>query len=264
MATIYFHTIGNMEKVESDGISSEASGHDQEDGLDHNLDTWWAPTNTAVNACEFDFQEAKTVDGLGLWVHNYDTDIGVEQAEISYSTDGSSYTIVDAWQILASAGALGTPMKLFPTISESAYRYWRCTFGSTITQVIEISQWFFWRRYTVTVAGSLPWLDEDIFHNRVADLGGGRIMVTGTARDKTQTFTRTYEYLSSTDFTALQNAFEDCKGSRFPFINQEDGSTNHLVRFDQDILVANQVANGLYSPTVRFRTVPYIRDGETF
>ena len=65
----------------------------------------------------------------------------------------------------------------------------------------------------------------------------------------------------------LRDAFNDCRGSRYPLLWNEstgDIANAKLVRFTHDELSQNQIEYQIFQPTVELEELPYIDDGDTY
>lgn len=262
-----FDVLSPIEKVVViDTQPTEATGHPIEDSLDYNLDTYWKPTSSADQTIVLDLQTAQTINGLALWIHNYDTDHSNSTAAdvvLSYSNDDISYT---PWKTKAFLNLVGTPI-WYQSIGQAdeSHRYWQIEFKMMNT-VVEISQFFLHQRYVVTTNSGWPEDNETVFFNRSSKGPGGRKQVSGVNGNFSTKFERTFLISGDTDKDALVNAFKGSFGSRFPFVLMEgvDQTLAKVCRFTHDELAENEIDYQLYNPSITFETIPYIEDGQVF
>lgn len=256
-------TIASHEKAGIDSITSAAAGFPKENMLDHNLDTYWKPTSSGNQLWDVDLGAAFQIDGVAIWIHNYDTDHGpngVPNFSIAYSDDNFTGITVEQTFIFNTEFTVGVPLMVLNFSAGSTHRWWRMAVLDMAT-TIEISHMFLYRKRAITIGNQWPENDEDIFHNNRMRSRSGRQFVTGINRQRVRSFKRQWLMTGSTNFTALQDAFLDCGGSRRPCILQE-GSSNYVVRMQSDKLSAKQIDYQVYQPKMVFEELPYIEDGE--
>ncbi len=272
-ASVNLYTTGIMAKAMVKDITSEATGFPRQNLLDFNPDTYWKPTNTDNQTIDIELGEAYTVTGFAVWIHNYNTDynIGSQVIQVlSDDNDDGSYTAVTAsCTDTFEAFTVGHPI-YFPSDTygwtEATRRYWRVIIGN-MSIVSEISGFFFLVKRVVSIGNQWPEPDALKYYNSRIELPGGRQFITGiNSHGITNNILRTYILEGTTwTSTSLYLAFQDCKGSLYPLIMNE-GTDYKYVRFNNegDELSKNQIDYLLYNPTVIFRQIPYIADGETY
>jgi len=262
-----------MSKAKITAITSAATGFPKENLLDYNPDTYWKPTTTEDQTIDIDLGAVQTVDQFAVWIHNYNTDYesGSQAISLSYSTDDSSdYSGSPA--VTAFVGAffdntVGQPIYFPGNIAGSvSKRYWRFVIGN-MTTVAEISQIFFLRTRAISIGNQFPEPDALKYHDNLIELPGGRSFVAGiNSQGIYNNIARTY-LLEGTTWTSttLYLAYQDCKGRRYPLILNE-GTDYKYVRFNQpdNELSKNQIEYLFYNPTVTYKQIPYIADGEYY
>jgi hypothetical protein len=251
-----------MRRPEIHSVTSEADGHPIEMAFDWNLDTYWEPTTTGVNAIIVDLQAAYDIDGLALFLRNYNTNFASEAVELSYSDDGSAWTIVSAWNIM-TYGAVGQPLKVFPVITQSAHRYWRVTFGGTITQKVQVAAIILYNKSTISQGNQDPETDDIEYVVDVLAEDGLPTLKHRVNKLPVRRFIRTWRFVSDADFQVLQQVVADCLGSGRPLILGED-SAYYLVEIIDDNFDQAKIGAGEYLPTVTFQTLPYNGDGDGY
>jgi len=257
------YTAHAMRKVEIEGVTTEATGHPIEFAFDWNLDTYWAPTTTGVNAMYIDLQDAYDIDGLALFIRNYDTDFGTEAVELSYSDNGSDWTVSNAWYLIADGGAVGQPIKVFPVITQSAHRWWRVTFGGTITQIVQVAQVILYNKTSIGQGSQFPESDVIEYLADVTTIDGGLSFKKQTAYLPIRTLRREWLFTAQAGFDSLATVIDRCLLSGLPLILVE-GSNRYLVEISDSGFNHAELGYIDYRPAVTFVTVPYIADGKGF
>lgn len=248
----------SMRQVEVESVTSE--GTPIENAFDWNPDTYWKPTTTGVNAILMDLQSAYDIDGLALFIRNYNTDIDAEVVELSYSDNGSTWTIVSAWGILSTGGAIGDPIKIFPEIDESAHRWWRVTFGGVITEIIEVAQIILYNKTTFSQGNQFPEHDEIEYPVTVRSVPGRRTYKKRTNVIPVRTIPREWLFTKITDYDALNAAIDQSLLGGLPMLLVE-GSDRNLVEIIDATFNKSEIAYATNEPVVTFRTLPFNEDG---
>jgi hypothetical protein len=256
-----------MVKASITAITSEETGYPKENMMDWNPDTHWRPSSTSNQTIDIDLGSAQQVDQFAVWIHNYNTDydFGTHGIQLySDDNDDGNYTAITAMISELWDPTVGTPI-YFPAASPTptTKRYWRLAIVNCGSNIAQISGIFLLRKRTLTAAANLPLRDTGQFFNRTMRAAGGRRFVAGLNSGEGGTLPRTF-VLSQTDWEALEDAHQDCRGSLRPFIYTED-SVNYYVRFTEDLdkLDQNMIHYQLYQPTITLEKIPYIQDGET-
>lgn len=264
-----FFTIGGMEKVQVDSVTSEASGHEIEFGLDHNLDTYYKGSSTASQQIVLDLQEAKQIDGIFLWCHNYDTDHKGSSARFAVHVgDGdegtpASFDVLVHDVTLESLQTVGEPLLHLDFGTSATKRYWRFWMSGTYDTYLETSMMFMYRERIVNIGNAWPETEIDTYHNQSFKAQGGRTFVARQSRQRTTTIPRRWIISGTADFNALQNAFRDSSGAAFPLIFNED-SEYRAVRFQSSAMRQLQSDYLLYDVNLVMDQLSYIEDGETY
>lgn len=261
-ASCDIHTAHAMRKLEIESITSEASHHPIEMAFDWNLDTYWQPTSTAYQTLIIDLQSAFDIDGLALFVRNYKTDFAAESVALAYSDNGSTWYGAGTWVIM-TYGSTTEPIKLFPTITESAHRWWRLIFGGTITQIIQVAQVILFNKTTIDVGNQFPEPDAQEYPVDVQNISGRMTMKRRAGRIKMQTFNRSWLLSDATDFHLLQTVIDRSLISGRPMILVEN-SSRYLVEIDLATFSPNKTNFAEYRPNLTFTMIPYTEDGEGY
>lgn len=266
-SSVSLYTLGNMERAKITAVTNAAAGFPKENMVDYNPDSYWKQSGDAEHEIDINLGEAKTPDAIVLLVHDYlSSFLGTTFDLHSDDNDDGLYTATTSERLYS--GKLATTIQLFVIgFTGADKQYWRLkiNLGGGSTTAPELSGLFLTRKYTISQGNEWPEPDLETYHNRGGFTAGGRSFVSAINRNKTETFQRTYQ-LDQTDMTALQNAFNDSRGSLFPLILQE-GTTDvdaRFVRFADNSLNRNQIDYQLYRPTVTFVTQPFISDGEAY
>lgn len=202
------------------------------------------------------------VDGLGLFMRNYDTDFASEAVELSYSLDGTNFVVIDAWNLM-TYGAVGDPLKIYPVISEIPHRWWRVTFGGTITQIVNIAQIILYKKLTVSRGNEFPELPSIGYADKYVRGSGGVSYQRRMNYNASRRFPRSWHFTNQADFEALRDLVIDCLGSAMPLI-LADTSERHLVEILGGDFNQSQVGHADYMPTIVFQSLPYNADGEGY
>jgi len=267
---IKLYTFAAMEEAHAHNSPSEASGHIIEMALDNNPDTWWQPTSTSNVEIEIDLESTHAVDTLILFIRNYTTLTNTPtqvQVDLSYSDDGSAWTACTEPTDKAIGGLTAGPLRIesITTGNGVSHRYWKVGITDQ-NEVIELAGLWLANEYDLGQGDEWPEYDEDVFHTRIAKIGGGRQVTSRINRRSHKILSRRFHFYNSTTFGYLRSAHQDSWGEGTPLILQE-GSTYDdalLVKFGSDIINQRQYQDELYRPIVIFEELPYIDDGDLY
>jgi len=262
VSSLDLHTTGNMEAAVMHYTPPEASGHPAEFMLDNNLDTYWKSTSTATVALSIDLTKTKTVGCLLLFFKNY-KEISAGTLQCWWSDNGSTWYVVSGTTNLTDTS---TPIRIRTTGLGLTHRYWRATIVNP-SHVVELAGIWFGSYYNVAQGNVLPQMDEDQFYNRVSQLPGGRVAVTGINRNHTENPSRRYLVKTGTPYSNMLSAFQDSRGIRHLLIVNEGATQGdaRIVRFADDVMPRPIVGyDGLYEIEIGLRGVPYVDNGDTF
>lgn len=266
--SISLFTSGALRKIEVEAVTSEAAGHPIEHALDFCLDTYWKPTTTGNQTIDFDLQAAHSFTGVALWMHNYDTDHAPDTApdfEVFYSDNGSDWTSFVAgtfYVVIKTLGYMNVGLLLLQGITVQTHRWWRFVFRDMAT-TIEISQFLLIQEFTVPSA-AYPRPNAKGYGNVVTQLhNNARASAAGSSLPF-YTFSRTWNLFLQADHDALENAYDDCYGNRFPCIIEEATGEHKLVYITSPQFNPSLRDHQVWDLTLGFADVPYIPDGEAY
>jgi hypothetical protein len=251
-----------MRRPEIHSVTSEADGHPVEMAFDWNLDTYWEPTTTGSQTIIIDLQSAQDIDSLALFIRNYNTDFGAEIVSLAHSSDGSTWITEASWTLM-TYGAVGIPLKVFPVLTMTAYRYWSITFSGTITQKVQVAAIILYNKSTISQGNQDPEADDIEYVVDVLAEDGLPTLKHRVNKMPVRRFIRTWRFVSDADYQVLQQVIADCLGSGRPLILGED-SAYYLVEIVDDNFDQEKTGAGEYLPTVTFQTLPYNGDGDGY
>lgn len=265
-----FYTFGAMRGASVYSVTSAATGYPKEHLIDFDPDTFWKPASTDDQTIIIDLGSAQSFDGLLLWIHNNLTDHKNGNnaiIKISHATSaGGAYTQWGTNEIFVNDYLTPSPVYIWPQsptpISKQFWKIELTVMGTTI----ELSHIGLFRKYTVDQAPQWPDRDYPIFPTRIAQVPSGRFLVSPISSRSHKIISRAYLFPTSTEWTDLLNAYNDCRGSQIPFVyvDSDADSTARMARFVDAGLLPNEVDYQLYNPTVNFVEVPYKPDGATY
>lgn len=258
-----FFTTGVMRTATAQFVTSEVSGHEIEFALDNNLDTYWEPTSVAGQTVELDFGEDVTLSALIVFVNNYTASWTTEGIDVAWSDNGSSWTFFTGSLLFATTlNDFGVGV-LAPGFV-GTHRYWRLAiFGLVV--IPKFGQIFLCTEHEIDTGNIYPELNEKDYAIKKQMGPGGRTLKRIINRIPIETFGRTWLLSGDADRDKLEAIWDDTGGHALPLIMQEEGGDARIVeivapqRFN-----ANKIQHQLYRPTITFRTLPYIEDGENF
>lgn len=266
------YTTGVMEKaVPTLSTGASSSGFPIQNAFDFNPDTYWMPSTTAAQTIDIDLGQVQTCDAWALWIHDYDTDYYNVSMELQLQTDDNdngSYSAVTNRYYYYIDNTVGDPIYFpyyagtpNPFTTPIAKRYWRLKMLSPHLK-LQLSAFMLLKRRTISVGNQWPEHDIVRYESQSVQAAGGREFVRNIGRNAVGQFTRTYLMSGTSDFNALQAAYNDCRGNAHPLILSEN-SEYTFARFDGDF-DPNAIGYQLYNPTVTFKKIPYTVDGESF
>ena len=258
-----FFTAGSMRKMTVQLVTSEVAGREIEFALDHNLDTYWEATSTAGQTLEFDFGEPVTISSLAVFINNYKAAWTTEGIDMYYSDNGTSWTFYTGSLVLANVlGDFGTGL-LAPELVQTR-RYWKLVFFQIVI-IPKVGQIFLCIRHKIDNGNIYPELNDKHYAIKRQMASGGRTLKRQLNRIPIETFGRTWMLSGDTDRDALEAMWDDTRGHGLPLIMQEDNGDARFVEIvAPEKFNANKIQHQLYRPTITFRTLPYIEDGENF
>jgi len=262
MATTNFYTTEAHENAVVISVTSEAAAFlPKECLLDQNLDKSWVPSSTSNQNIDVDCGSAVTVDAMGLWIKNYDTDF----SGISIYRYGSANNV--DWDLLnpTLTPTNGVPLVYSDLGSQASYRYWRFHIEG-IPSLPYVTQVFLLRKRSLSRNhvrnGSV---DYPKFDNTAVITTGNRQHIHYNYKNSIQHFDRKYHLVNSTDLTWVDNVISDCSGRRNIFIYNVDtpSAASYVCRMENDYTTYNEIAAYYREVTLKFNSLPYIEAGET-
>lgn len=250
----------NMEIVEIDAITSEATGFPKEHIIDNNLDTYWEPTSTANQTIDFDLGEAKTIDAIIFFVNNYDT-LATAAVDRHWSdNDFGDTTFISGSPALGSDTT--TPLRISIGSLGISHRWWRLIVNNQ-SEVVNISGIWFCEKFDIGQPNEWPEFDPDRFENIKIALSGGREHLISKNRRSRKIIPRQFMFDGNNNFNELRAGHQASGGNRWPLVYY-DGTTYRVVRFRSMDFVASQVGYQRYEPAVVFEELPYIHGGDSY
>lgn len=252
-----------MRNVLVTSVTSEATDHEIEFALDYNLNTFWKATTTANQDIILDFGVAVPIDGMAFFLRNYKAAFVLDIGLLWYSDNGTSWTIwPQAQLIFNTVNAFGVTLNAGD--STKTHRYWKISTRDATT-IPEIAQILLFKKITVPQANILPELNERSYFSKVLVGAGGRMHKRQVNRNRIETFGRTWLLKGNADRDKLASMWDDSRGHSLPLVMQEDSSPARFVEIvAPQTFNDNQLSFELYRPTITFRTLPFIVDGEAF
>lgn len=264
-----FLTIDAQRLVAIASVTSEVSGQDVEFAFDYNLNTWWEPTSTATQYIILDLQAVQAISGIGLFIRNHETNLSngdVATVIVYYSDTGTSGPWTQYTDLEIDIGddqTVGDPIIMLTSTSPETHRYWRLGFW-LFDPVIQLAHVFLGEVNSIGVPDYYP-IDHVIrFGTRMIAGPGGRTMRSPTNAKPINIRTRSWLSSNSNDMDALQAVVDNCGGRELFLMVKPNGETAEVVEILDRELISREVMSGIYAPTLRMRTVPYIIDGGVF
>lgn len=262
---INFYTAGIMTNVDITSVTSEVAGHEIEFAFDNNLDTFWKATSATNQDIIMDFGVGNTItpDAFALFLRNYNTFFFLANAAIYYSDNGTDWTQFIGFDIgMANVQSNGVGFEVAP--STQTHRYWKILMN-TIGVIPEIAHFALLRKHAVATGNIHPELTDKRFAVKKQSRPGTRVLKHEINRIAIDTFSRTWLLTGDDDRDALISMWDNTRGHGLPLFMQEDADDVQLVEIvAPEHFNENKIQNQLYRPTIMFRTLPYIEDGENF
>jgi len=243
--------------------------------LDNNLDSYAKSVNSIQAGLYLDTGDPTVADALqysfaGVWVHNYR----------SHSSPPNELRIA----VQTSANASFTPYNTLGTIycnPSTTMPLAVLTFPPNAERYVALFLYNAYTRIEVSLAMIGVYIDlENVqwdwgrpdgtytFRNASEDLSGGRTVVRNMSSGLTRRWRRRYEFLTSSQRSAIVSAHIGAQGRFQPFIIQDGTESirnSKLVRFTHDEMITDiQVANGLWHVEFEVEEVPYIQAGYSY
>jgi len=267
LPSLDLHTMGPLLKASVTAVTSETAGFPIENAFDYNPDTAWRATSTAQQTIDIDLGQVKQVDAIAIWVRNYlgvTFQVGNKYVLESDDNDDGAYSSTTLQTTVFPDLTSDFPLQIGEDSTPVSKRFWRIiyTYGGS-GDIPDIGGFFLTQKQTITKSSNLPKNDSKMFFNRIASAGGGREFIRGVNSNSIDIDPKMY-LIEQTDFTALQDAFIDSKGRRFPMIVIQDGEDDRLMRFGSDNLSQQMISEQIYRPAFTLKQLPFIPDGEVF
>lgn len=264
---IDFFTIEGQQALSIFSVTSEVAGHEAEMAFDHSLNSYWKPTSNATQNIILDLGSAKSINGFAIFLRNHDTDISGAAAALTLThgpTSGGAWTTLKS-VTFAVDQTVGDPIIIADTSGAQTHRYWRFQFTLLDSAALpEVSHFFLWQKRSITSFSQFPESDPLQFAGKAQAAHGNRLGNTPVNRKAITTFTRKWLIIGDTDKATLDSVFADCSGRVLPLLFQEDSGAIRVVEI-QDIRFGDQkLQHQQYNPTLTFRTLPFIKEGEAY
>ena len=248
-----------------DYITSEVTGYEKEKLIDFNPNTFWrGNNNVTVWNLDFDFNEAVRVDALYFFINNYKTVFTSGNCALRYDSTGD--TVADTQAGTTPIADITTPHRIITSNTTTAYRYWTMQFNTfTVGEAPDVSIGAFCRLRETSHSHQRPTESIDNFLNTSFTGFNGNSVVHSKVKMNQRILKRNFSFSGSSDLDDLRNAFLDCRGTLYPLALQEGTAQNEIVlcRFNEDTFNPNEVDTEYYEPSVSFKELTYIDDGET-
>jgi len=257
-STIFYVMDKLISLADIDSATSEATGFIKAHLLDGALGTAWKPTSTGDQEIVIDLNQSFSSDyyAFGFFIKNYLTDHSAGTFKVYHSTNGSTWGTAIISQ---SIGSDLEPVRIFDVASAGVLnRYLKITFTGMAT-TIEVSHLFICRKATLSQGPQFPIKTGYKF---VTDLVGevGAYRAHARYRNSLLSETRTYNFISSTNFNILKGVFDDAGGDRSLIVIRDslggvlqDGV---VVRIDNDFQYSI-VDYDLYDVSINIQQVHY-------
>lgn len=257
-----FYTNPNMRKAVVHAITSEATGRDAEFALDYNLDTYWEPTSTANQNFDINLGSDLDVEGFVIFLRNYNAGYGIDTVDLQKSNDGSSWSSLSIPKGLLNVNQFG--VLIGDAGSTHTEQYWRFAFTSLGVKP-QVASILLFTKYSIATGSLYPEQNDKNYAIKKQMGPGGRTLKRQLNRIAIETFGRTWLLSGDVDRDKLEAMWDDTRGHALPLVMQEDSDDERFVEIIQpQAFNANKIQHQLYRPTITFRTLPYIEDGENF
>lgn len=259
MADSIFYTTQAHDKMFVKSVTNTATGTDKHNMLDHNLDTIWSPSDYSnYKAIVVDLGSSGiTVDAMGLWIANYDTDFSSARFQMEGSDNDSDYFNIQLWFFTANAA-----LNIGDYAAGLTWRYYKCTFID-LPEAPEVAHIFFFRKRTISRGPGIPADELDIYANREARLFGNRRIIKVEAQKEVQDIERSYQLITGTEKDTAHTIFQEMGGSRRLFVLKEN-SDQYLCRLTHNKELRTHIAHERYEMSFHMQTLTYIADGESY
>ena len=207
----FYIAIDQLELIDIDSATSEATGYPKEHLLDGNLMTAWKPTSTAEQVIIIDLNQTPGTNnyGFGFFLKNYKTDHSAGDFQVFHSTTG-----VGDWVSIVSEDISSDEV---PTViwadTLTLNRYLKFVFTSMST-LVEISALFIAVKVSITKGPQLRCGYKQIFNNIHARNINADSTVTAKNYLSVINEIRKYHIYSSTDYNKFKGIFEGAGGGR--------------------------------------------------
>lgn len=206
-------------------LSGYISGHMPKFVLDNDPDTWWQPNTTSTSSLYIDLQNSVPVDGIALWLHDYNNPYNSPKSwKIYASTDDITYFLRETLEFENQRTAQNEPVVVGAlTGSPVTARYWKIefvNFSSSPPGYPKISCVWFLNDYSLTHNFQLPeQIDSETFtvNKRTRSEYSYPTLIT---RGKQRRFDCTLILVNLIDYTNLLGAFHATRGGVLPIFVQ--------------------------------------------
>lgn len=266
--TNLYSTAGLLRKAGADIVTSDSAN--AYNTLDGNLNTVWTPAGLSAEGIVFDLNgvEVEGYNGFAIWIANYDgNDFSYGQVKLDGgATVGSTTNAIVPYTDIDHEGG---PLFFALNANSFTYRYVKITFNSMPASGdgIQIGQFWLLKNRgfdrKADRANSQKW---PVPANIESELPGFDNLVKAEALHPVYRFSKGYHLIGSVQIANMENFLEDCQGSRYPFIFQEDtGILNaYVCRLEDDEVILQNLDYDFKYAALKFKTLKYIRDGEVY
>lgn len=260
-----FYTTGNMRTVDVTFVTNQRIPNRIEYAFDNNLDTFWEALNISNIDIELDFGVGNTisVSAFAVFCRNYNETFFTTVAELYYSDNGTSWTFWPSTFIQFS-NLQSNGIVLIDTPTTRTHRYWKIAISGVIN-IPEVAGFFLLTKHTIASGNLEPDVNDKNYAIKKQRAPGGRTLKRQLNRVAGETFKRTWLLTDDTDRDVLEAIWDDSGGHALPLFMVEDSDDARLVEIVEPVAFNdNKMQHQLYRPSITFRTLPYIEDGELF
>lgn len=263
---IDFFTIEGQQALSIFSVTSEVAGHEAEMAFDHSLNSYWKPTSNATQNIILDLGSDKSINGFSLFLRNHDTKIkGIGGCILTWGNSSSGPWNTHRTITFSSDQTIGDPILTVSSVSAVTKQFWRLQFVFLDSNALpEVSHIFLWQKRSITSFSQFPEADPLGFAGKAQAAHGNRLGNTPVNRQAITTFTRKWLIIGDTDKATLDSVFADCSGRVLPLLFQEDSGAIRVVEIQDIRFGAEKLQHQQYNPTLTFRTLPFIKEGEAY
>jgi len=236
---------------------SAVSGYEAKYAFDNNLYSYFKTPGSGASQIDIDMGDLQQVDNFAIALRNYNTTHSGGRILVWGAANAAGTTGVVTMGDTAWANT-GQPLYVpFSSPTGGFRRYW--FIGLDYSTAMSISGLFLFRKIALAVHPRLPLYQTTTFRDHQQETLGGHLWKMG--RNRTSINERTYQwYLTTTQFAALEAAFQLNKGGTYPVMLDDGTATWYLWQIMTPLPKVTEDYDFI-SATLTFRRMPFPESG---